>query len=1334
MGNPFPSDDRTCAIYGVDTVPDPRTLVDIFRETVHHYPNATALIGTNESLTYSQLAERIDDQVERLAQLGIGRGARIGIRVPSGTTDLYIAILATICAGAAYVPVDWDDPDSRANTVWEEANATAVYGAELSLDLRGNDLTPVTPCEPTTADDAWIIFTSGSTGKPKGVAVSHRSAAALVDAEARMYLVNDPLGPQDRVMAGLSVAFDASCEEMWLAWRYGAALVPAPRDIVRSADALGEWITRNKISAVSTVPTLASFWPTESLAAVRLLIFGGEALPVELVNRLAAPGRELWNTYGPTEATIICSGHLMKPMTDKEPVRIGRPVPGWQLAIVDPETGEPVRWGETGELLVTGVGLGRYLDQEKDAEAYAPLESLGWERAYRTGDLVVAEQEGIIFAGRADDQIKFGGRRMELGEIDRALASVPGVAAAAAAKQTTTAGSDVIIGYVVPEEDNGKPGTIDLHKARTHLSTVLPGGIAPTLCIVNELPMKTSGKVDRKALPWPLPDSRDSVEALPQHLRWLADKWIDQLGPVPIEENSSFFDLGGSSVAIAKLAIALRESHPALDIGALYDNPTLSMMADYVDTLHTDTEQRPLPQKIPWWSGIVQFLVVCGIYAVNVARYVVGTIFVVWALGFFFSAAWVPTVPFWPVFIGMVVLFSTPGKILQAAIVARVATFRIQPGDYPRGGWTHLRIWSAERFLAYLRLDPLLDTPSMSLLFRLFGCTVGKGTTLATFPPVTGLATIGEGSVLENEVDINGHWIDGDTFYLRPITIGDRVRVGMRTFVSPGSTIGDDVEIIPGSCVTGAVAEGRCYSGNPLSDNGPSRTSWPSQTPKEAIADGMVTGLGFFSHHLLYILGLSLLNILPVLAVLPATFLILPTVINNFQYQEVFLILAAWTPFFAILTIVCWLALVVILVRLCSLLIRPGYFPIHSSTGWALWMTHTLLQKTLTSTYFVYAGWLTPAFLRLLGARVGKDTEISTVETIPHLTAIGDRCFLADHSMCTSARYNNGWVHVGTTVLGDGSFVGNSGIVGPDHDLPAESLVAVLSSTPERPGKGTSWLGRSTRQIPRAHIDADLARTFNPSTGLKVARAFVELFRLLPVIVAAYLDLLIVWLGTLAYMSGGRGWGGIQAVLLWAFPIVLGAGIIASLVPIVLKWLLIGRFTAGHRTLFSTFVWRGELIDNIAELLAVPSLIRMSLGSPLYNWWLRLMGTRIGRDVWCETWWLPEFDLITLSDRSTINRGTVLQTHLFHDRVMALETVTMGTGATLGPNSFILPGSSIGDRATIGPGSLILRQDAIPNDSVWSGNPVSYVEDPKSITAFDSTIQDTHPKEAVLTS
>ena len=364
-------------------------------------------------------------------------------------------------------------------------------------------------------------------------------------------------------MAGLSVAFDASCEEMWLAWRYGAALVAAPRDIVRSADALGKWITDHDITAISTVPTLASFWSTKSLEKVRLLIFGGEALPQELINRLATPGRELWNTYGPTEATVICSGHRMVPMGSDTPVRIGRPTPGWQLAVIDPETEEPVRWGETGELVVTGVGLGRYLDKEKDAKTYAPIPALEWQRAYRTGDLVVAETEGLIFAGRNDDQIKFGGRRMELGEIDRALAGAPGVLAAAAAKQKTPAGSDVIVGYIVPD------GEISMADTRRHLATVLPGGIAPTLCFVDSLPTKTSGKVDRKALPWPLPDSDDFGSELPANLQWLAEKWSDQLGKIPMDEGSNFFDLGGSSVAIAKLAVELRSDYPTLDIGAL---------------------------------------------------------------------------------------------------------------------------------------------------------------------------------------------------------------------------------------------------------------------------------------------------------------------------------------------------------------------------------------------------------------------------------------------------------------------------------------------------------------------------------------------------------------------------------------------------------------------------------------------------------------------------------------------------------------------------------------------------------------------------------------------
>src|SRR4029453_10451113 len=266
----------------------------------------------------------------------------IGVRIPSGTSDLYVAILGILMAGAAYVPVDADDPEERARVVFGEAKVAAVIGAGLAVELAVEAREAVTELQkPGLDDDSWIIFTSGSTGTPKGVAVKHRSSAAFVDAEARLFLQSEPLGPQDRVLAGLSVAFDASCEEMWLAWRHGACLVPAPRALVRTGMDLGPWLINHGITAVSTVPTLAALWPAESLESVRLLIFGGEACPPELAERLAIDGREVWNTYGPTEATVVACA---APLGGPGPVRIGLPLDGWDLAVVDHD-GVPVADG-----------------------------------------------------------------------------------------------------------------------------------------------------------------------------------------------------------------------------------------------------------------------------------------------------------------------------------------------------------------------------------------------------------------------------------------------------------------------------------------------------------------------------------------------------------------------------------------------------------------------------------------------------------------------------------------------------------------------------------------------------------------------------------------------------------------------------------------------------------------------------------------------------------------------------------------------------------------------------------------------------------------------------
>ena len=418
--------------------------MDILQSTTTDHPDAAAIDNGAEVLTYTELVEQAGELALLLGEAGVGRGSRVGVRIRSGTTELYVAIAAVLLAGAAYVPVDADDPDERARTVFAEAAVDAVIRDGFAIETGRGRRTSGGRASRSPTDDAWIIFTSGSTGKPKGVAVTHRSAAAFIDAEARLYLQDAPLGPGDRVMAGLSVGFDASCEEIWLAWAYGACLVPAPRSLVRSGMDLGPWLVANDVNVVSTVPTLVSLWPMEAMDDVRLLILGGEACPPEIGERLATGDREVWNTYGPTEATVVsCAARL----TGEGPVRIGLPLDGWDLAVVDGQ-GTPVEVGGSGELIIGGVGLARYLDPDLDRERFASMPTLGWDRAYRSGDLVRYDVEGLVFLGRADDQVKLGGRRIELGEVDNALLALPGVTGAAAAVRTTRSGNKILVGYL----------------------------------------------------------------------------------------------------------------------------------------------------------------------------------------------------------------------------------------------------------------------------------------------------------------------------------------------------------------------------------------------------------------------------------------------------------------------------------------------------------------------------------------------------------------------------------------------------------------------------------------------------------------------------------------------------------------------------------------------------------------------------------------------------------------------------------------------------------------------------------------------------------------------
>ncbi|MEV6384081.1 Pls/PosA family non-ribosomal peptide synthetase [Streptomyces sp. NPDC051773] len=1249
----------------------PRTLVDVFEASVRSYPDEPALDDGKRRLTYRALAVEVEHLRRRLAAAGVGLGDRVGVRVPSGTNELYVAILAVLAAGAAYVPVDAEDPDERAELVFGEAEVRAVVGAGHALTVQGASGSPA--ARPGVEHDAWIIFTSGSTGKPKGVAVSHRSAAAFVDAEAALFLTEEPIGPGDRVMAGLSVAFDASCEEMWLAWRYGACLVPVPRAQVRSGADLGPWLVEQEITVVSTVPTLAALWEPETLNDVRLLIFGGEACPPELAQRLVTEGREVWNTYGPTEATVVACASLM---SGAEPIRIGLPLDGWELAVVD-EAGEPVPMGGSGQLVIGGVGLARYLDAEKDAEKYAPLPSLGWERAYRSGDLVRAEPEGLVFLGRADEQIKLGGRRIELGEVDAALQALPGVAGAAAAVRTARGGNQLLVGYVVTQDGWDHAAAVEKLRAG------LPAALVPLLAPVAELPTRTSGKVDRNALPWPLADLETAgpAEELYGTEAWLAEQWAEVLG-IPVGgAGDDFFAIGGGSLAAAQLTTRLRTRYPSVAVVDVYQRPTLRKLARYLEESGGEDGARRAVAPVPARARFVQLALLFPLFTLLGLRWVVPLAALGNLLG---SYAWLPTAPWWAVAAGAVLLCTPPGRLAIAAGGARLLLRGVEPGRYPRGGGVHLRLWAAERLAEFSGATSLTGV-WLERYARALGAKVGADVDLHALPPVTGMLKLGRGAAVESEVDLSGYWIDGDRLEIGPVKVGAGAVVGTRSMLLPGARVGKRAEVAPGSAVVGQVPTGQRWAGAPAVKLGKAKRNWPKERPRRGLIWRTSYGVTGF--------GLTALPVLAGVAALVVLSLFVdPDAGLGGALRGAALGLVPATLAFG----AAYALLLLVAVRLLSLGLREGTHPTHSRVGWQAWTVTQLMDRSRETLFPLYAGLVTPVWLRLLGMRIGRGAEVSTVLALPSLTTVGDGAFLADDTLTAPYELGGGWMRIGRAEIGRRAFLGNSGMTAPGRSVPDGGLVGVLSATPKKAKKGSSYLGLPPVRLPRAAADGDQSLTYEPPARLLWARALVELCRIVPVFCSAGLALL-----TVAALSALGGWawpaGGV---------VLLAAGVLAGLVSVVAKWLLVGRHRTGEHPLWSGFVWRNELADTFVEVLAVPWLAGAVPGTPVLTVWLRGLGARIGKGVWVESYWLPETDLVTLGDGATVNRGCVLQTHLFHDRILRTDTVELREGATLGPGGIVLPGSVVGARTTLGPASLVMAAESVPDDTRWLGNPI----------------------------
>lgn len=552
------------------------TLADLFEETALRTPGQIALIEGDRQLTYGQLDSLANVAASNLINAGIQPGHVVGLWLPRGI-ELLVMQLAVAKTGAAWLPFDTDTPVERIAVCLDDAKAPGIVScaafaprwAETQLTLWTAERLSIPSAEPflfkrqgaAPSQPAYVIYTSGSTGKPKGIAVNHGSICHFLRSENSLLGVRS----EDRVYQGFSVAFDMSFEEIWIGYLAGATLWLAPREIASDPDVLPRALAEQGITVLHAVPTLLALF-NQDVPCLRLINLGGEMCPEALVARWARPGRQVFNTYGPTEATVSAS---LAELRVGEPVTIGTPLPNYQLMVIAADMENGLRLlprGETGELCISGPGVAMgYLGrQDLTAEKFLinPW-SVGSQdhRLYRTGDLARIDEAGRVEClGRADDQVKIRGFRVELGEIEAVLARQPGVGTVAVLLRQEE-GVEQLMAFMV-EDRSGT--TLSASSLRESLSLELPPYMVPSRFeTLAEMPRLTSGKIDRKALrARPLSQSSATQGSdLPETpLEALMFPLLAALFPgQPIRRSSDFFsDLGGHSLFAARLASSLR--------------------------------------------------------------------------------------------------------------------------------------------------------------------------------------------------------------------------------------------------------------------------------------------------------------------------------------------------------------------------------------------------------------------------------------------------------------------------------------------------------------------------------------------------------------------------------------------------------------------------------------------------------------------------------------------------------------------------------------------------------------------------------------------------------
>lgn len=881
---------------------------------------------------------------------------------------------------------------------------------------------------------------------------------------------------------------------------------------------------------------------------VRLLNFGGEACPEALVNRLWSSSLRILNTYGPSETTVTAT---FKELFPGQTVTIGKPLPGYHallLPVVDelPTTWHPleIKEGIEGELAIGGQCLGKgyigrpALTQEKFISH--PLPSYTGERLYRTGDRVRLDHNlDIVFLGRIDAQVKHRGFRIELGEIEHAIAGHPKVQTAAVILSSAT---NRLEAYMVEKDGGG----VELRDVR-NLLRPLPAYMLPEAFFfipASELPRLASGKINtralqdlssRKASTCDDDDDDDDLDddddgegnekdaaggLLLNHDPDLS-LFLSTLTKVfpqssnPTANVDLFSDLGCHSLLAASLVSRLRKESPAgsifkdLGLQDIYLNRTAEgIVAGLRDrsfeekreaTLEVKEIQSDISITTDHWPVSRRRYILCGaaqvpalillfaiqgvsligpylmFYALQ-RNYDIGTAIV----GSYFTFVVIPVV-----------------RAVFAVIGKWVVLGRAKPGEYPLYGVYYYRWWLVGHLIKLIDMVTIAETPMLPTILRCLGARIGKGCHMGILyiGPAMDLVSIGDDVCLNKDMILSTSWVERGRLILEEVQIRSQTHLGSHTVIEGGAIIEEGAEVGPLSMVPRGtrIPTGQRWTGSParfqanveeigtMKANRPSSMRIACMTLAVVMSSGFILPIMFFGPQIPSMMLFDYLNIPNVGGWTQTTIVIIPAAIFYL-----------FLTYFQLL-VMRWLVLGKVTERA---------FRTTSVYWYRKWLIDRLMDMSLMILHPVYATLYVVPFLRSLGVKIGRRAEVSTARGINYeLTEIGDESFVADHVLMGNETVRNHTVTLRKTVLKDRAFVGNAALVHQGSVMASNTLVGVLSTSPDTPLKeGESCFGSPPILMPtrqKAQVNHDEHLLFHPQPGQIAVRLFIEGSRIL---------------------------------------------------------------------------------------------------------------------------------------------------------------------------------------------------------------------------------------------